>query len=402
MPRKNIPFIFLFLIAVSLSLAAAGCGQRAAQPAAPGKPYQTIKVGAIFDVTGTGSTLGVPAEQSARMVVEKINAEGGINGIPLEVVFLNNESVEDRSVLAFNRLVGEDKVLAVAGASQSGTTLAMVPAATEAEVPLVSAAAAVSIVEPQPDRRWIFKVAPNDSHVISRTLQHMLDNGIKRIAWLSVNNAFGHSGKKQLELLAPQMGIEVVQTETFEAQDADMRVQLTRINAARPDAVFVWGLPPAASIITRNFRELGLKMPLYHSHGVGSRRFLDLAEGTADGVMFAIGPLIVAEQIADAHLQKPVLLEYIRLFEGKHGPRSTFGAHGYDAMMLIVRALKNTTLTGDVTKDRALLRDEIEKIQDYVGIGGIFSFSPTDHVGLNAEDLVMVRVENNEWKLIAE
>jgi len=198
------------------------------------------------------------------------------------------------------------------------------------------------------------------------------------------------------------MGVEVVQTETFEAQDADMRVQLTRINAARPDAVFVWGIPPAASIITRNFRELGMKMPLYHSHGVGSRRFLDLAEGAADGVMFAIGPLIVAEQLADTHRQKPVLLEYVRSFEGKHGSRSTFGAHGYDALMIIVQALRNTTLTGDVTNDRSLLRDEIEKLQDYVGMGGIFNFSPTDHVGLNAEDLVMVRVENNEWVLIAE
>ncbi|MBT9172056.1 MAG: Leucine-, isoleucine-, valine-, threonine-, and alanine-binding protein [Syntrophomonadaceae bacterium] len=398
--HKRISLVLTLLL--SIVLLATGCGQRAAQPQAADKPYEVIRVGAIFDVTGTGAPLGVPAEQSARMVLEKVNAEGGINGIPLEVIFLNNESVEDRSVLAFKRLVDEDQVLAVAGASQSGTTLAMVPAATEAQVPLVSAAAAVSIVEPQPDRRWIFKVAPNDSHVIRRTLEHMLANGIKRIAWLSVNNAFGHSGKKQLELLAPQMGIEVLLSETFEAQDADMRVQLTRINAVRPDAVFAWGIPPAASIISRNYRELGLTMPLYHSHGVGSQRFLDLAEGTADGVMFAIGPLIVAEQLPDAHPQKPVLQEYLSVFEGRHGARSTFGAHGYDALMLIVQALRNTTLTGEVSKDRALLRDALEQVQNYVGIGGTFNFSPADHVGLNEEDLVMVRVENNEWKLITD
>jgi branched-chain amino acid transport system substrate-binding protein len=392
----------LSVLLLSAVLLASGCGRKAATPPAAGKPYEVIRVGAIFDVTGTGAPLGVPAEQSARMVVEKVNAEGGINGIPLEVVFLNNESVEDKTVLAFNRLVDEDRVLAVAGASQSGTTLAMVPAATEAEVPLVSAAAAVSIVEPLPDRRWIFKVAPNDSHVIRRALEHMLENGIRRIAWLSVNNAFGHSGKKQLEMLAPQMGIEVLLAETFEANDADMRVQLTRINGVKPDAVFAWGIPPAASIITRNYRELGLTMPLYHSHGVGSRRFLELAEGTADGVMFAIGPLIVAEQLPDTHPQKQKLLEYLSVFESKHGTRSTFGAHGYDALMLIVQALRNTTLTGDVSKDRALLRDSLEQVQNYVGIGGTFNVSPTDHVGLDEEDLVMVRVENNEWKLLAD
>jgi branched-chain amino acid transport system substrate-binding protein len=390
-----ITVVMLFLLA-----AAAGCGQKTSQPAPSDKVYDSIKIGAIYDVTGPGSALGVPAEASAKMVVDKINAAGGINGIPLEVVFLNNESVEDKSVLAISRLAYEDNVLAIAGASQSGTTMAMVQMATEAEVSLVSAAAAISIVEPQSERRWIFKVAPNDSHVIERTLRHMLDNGITKIAWMGVNNAFGHSGKQQLDILAPQMGIEVIATETFEAADADMRVQLTRINSANPDALFVWGVPPAASIVTRNVNELNLTMPLYHSHGVGSRSFLDLAEGTAEGAMFAIGRLVVAEQLADGHPHKSVLLDYINTFEANHGPRSTFGAHGYDSLMVIVRALQNVVFTGDLATDRALVRDEITKIQNHVGIGGIFNYSETDHVGLDADDLVMVMVQNNEWVLI--
>jgi len=397
--------IWLLILTMAAMAALSGCGKKDVQQPAPGNnnnniSYSVIKVGAVFDVTGAGSALGVPAEQSARMLVEKVNAEGGINGIPLEVVFLNNESVEDKSVLALNRLAYEDKVLAVAGASQSGTTMAMVAAATEAEVPLVSAAAAISIVEPKAERRWIFKVAPNDSHVIERTLQHMLANGIKTIAWMGVNNAFGHSGKQQLDTLAPKMGIEVIQTETFEAGDADMRVQLTRIQSAAPDALFVWGVPPAASIITRNFKEMNMTMPLYHSHGVGSKRFLELAEGSAEGAMFAIGRLVVAEQLADDHPHKAVLMEYVEAFEGKYGPRSTFGAHGYDSLMVIIQALRNANLTGDVAKDRELVRDEIEKVQNHVGIGGIFNFAVDDHVGLDSGDLVMVKVENNDWKLI--
>lgn len=392
----------LSLLVIIALVVLAGCGGRGgtSTPAPSGKPYEVIKVGAVFDITGAGSALGVPAENSLRMLIEKVNAEGGINGIPLEVVILNNESVEDKSVLAFNKLVYENNVLAVAGASQSGTTMAMVPAATEAEVPLVSAAAAISIIEPQPERRWIFKVAPNDTHVIERTLLHMLDNGITKIAWVGVNNAFGHSAKKQLDSLAPKLGIEVVATETFEANDADMRVQLSRAVSGNPQAVFAWGVPPAASIITRNFRELNIDLPLYHSHGVGSSRFLELAEGSAEGVMFAVGRLIVAEQLDDNHPHKAALLDYIASYEEKHGSRSTFGAHGYDSLMVIVQALRNAALTGNVEADRALVRDEIEKIQNLVGIGGIFNFSATDHVGLDADDLVMVRVENNSWKLI--
>lgn len=396
---KGILSVLLILVMFTV-MAGCGGGGGGTTVTPTDKPYEVIKIGAVYDITGAGSALGDPAEKSARMVVEKINAEGGINGIPLELVILNNESVEDKSVLAFNKLAFEDDVLAVAGASQSGTTMAMVPAATEAEVPLVSAAAALSIIEPQPDRRWIFKVAPNDSHVIERTLRHMLDNGIAQIAWMSVNNAFGSSGKQQLETLAPQLGIAVVATETFEAGDADMRVQLSRINSANPQALFVWGVPPAASIITRNFKELNMSIPLYHSHGVGSSRFLELAEGSAEGVMFAIGRLVVAEQLADDHSHKAVLLEYVETYESKYGSRSTFGAHGYDSVMVIVQALKNTELTGNVETDRALVRDQLELISNHVGIGGIFTFSAADHVGLDADDLVMVQVENNDWKLL--
>lgn len=387
------------MLVVALILTA-GCGQKKADPPPAGKPYETIKIGAIFDITGGGSALGEPAERSARMVLEKINAAGGINGVLLDLIILNNESAEDKTLLAFNRLADENKVLAVAGASQTGTTMAMVNAATEAKVPLVSAAAGLIIIEPKEERQWIFKVAPNDSHVIERTLRHMLDNGIKRIAWMSVNNTFGDSGKKQLDLLAPAMGIEIIATERFEAGDLDMTVQLSRINATQPDALFVWGVPPAASIVTRNFRELNMTMPLYHSHGVGSKRFLELSEGKAEGVMFAIGRLVVAEQLPENHPHKAVLTEYVKNYEEKYGSRSTFGAHGYDSVMVIAEALKNVTLTGNLENDRALVREQIEKVQNHVGIGGIFNFSPTDHVGLDADDLVMVKVENNNWKLM--
>ena len=399
MKKPKLCIVLTILMMLSL-VSLAGCGGNSSSS---GDSYETLKIGAVFDITGAGSALGVPAENSIRMVEEKINAEGGINGIPIELIILNNESVEDKSLLAFNRLADEDEVLAVAGASQSGTTMAMVNAVAEAEVPLVSAAAAVSIITDEDGnvRPWVFKVAPNDSHVIERTLQHMLDNGITKIAWMSVNNAFGSSGKAQLDILAPKMGIDVITTETFEAEDADMRVQLTRINALNPDALFVWGVPPAASIVTRNFKELNMTMPLYHSHGVGSARFLELAEGSAEGVMFAIGRLVVAGQLPDNHPHKSVLQEYVETYESAYElPVSTFGAHGYDSLMVIVQALKNVELTGDLEQDRARIRDEIEKVKNHVGIGGIFDFSATDHVGLNADDLVMVKVVNDKWTLL--
>jgi branched-chain amino acid transport system substrate-binding protein len=172
-----------------------------------------------------------------------------------------------------------------------------------------------------------------------------------------------------------------------------MTPQLTRVKAADPQAVIVWSIPPSASIATRNYADLGLRMPLFQSHGVGNRKYIELAGPGANGVRFPAGKLLVAEQLADEDPQKGVLLAYARDFEARYGPRNTFGGHAWDALQLVVKAL------GRAGDDRAGVRTAIETTRNFVGITGVFDFSPSDHNGLDRRAATMIQIVDGQWKL---
>ncbi|HXG15660.1 MAG TPA: ABC transporter substrate-binding protein, partial [Calidithermus sp.] len=217
--------------------------------------------------------------------------------------------------------------------------------------------------------------------------------GLTRVGWLNVDYAFGQLGWIEFEQAARRLGLQIVANEKFGQKDVDMTAQLTRVKAADPQAVVIWSIPPSASIATRNYRDLGLKAPLFHSHGVGNRRFIELAGPAANGVIFPAGKLLVAEQLPDDDGQKPVLLAYARDFEARYGPRNTFGGHAWDAVQLVVRALEKAG------PDRAGVRDALETTRGFVGITGVFDFSPTDHNGLDRRAVTMVQIVDGQWKL---
>ncbi|MFQ6066921.1 MAG: ABC transporter substrate-binding protein [bacterium] len=141
-----------------LGLVAAGVflsqGLISGAPAAK-EPY---KVGAIFAITGPAAWLGTPERNTAKMIEEQVNMGGGINGHPLEVIIEDTVGDATKTVTAAKKLITKDKVLAIVGPSRSGTTMAVIPIAEEAKVPLVSCAAAESIVVPV--KPWVFKTPP--------------------------------------------------------------------------------------------------------------------------------------------------------------------------------------------------------------------------------------------------
>jgi branched-chain amino acid transport system substrate-binding protein len=378
------------VVLLALALAAGGCGAQT-------KGEDAYVIGAIFDITGPASSLGIPERDSAKLLEEQVNAAGGIHGKPLKILIEDNESDATVAVRVAKKLIDADKVLAIAGPSTSGTSLALVDTVTKSEIALVSAAASRLIVEPVEERHWVFKTAQNDSVVVEKIIAYLKGQGINRVAFLSVNDAFGDSGRVEFETEAAAAGLEVVAMERFNATDKDMSAQLTRVRTANPGAVVVWAIPPAASIITKNFRQLGLEMPLIHSHGIGNRTFIDLAGEAANDVVFPVGKLLVAEQLPDSDPRKELLVDYATSFEEKFKqPRSTFGGHGYDAVALIVEAIKNA----GPEADRASIRDELEKISGYHGISGTYHMSAQDHSGLDSSALVMVGIREGKWVII--
>jgi branched-chain amino acid transport system substrate-binding protein len=368
----------------------------AAAPAAPAQ--EAYRIGAIFSITGPGSSLGIPERDTALMIESEVNARGGIKAPdgrlhPIKLVIYDDGSDETKAVLAAKKLIDEDRVAAIIGTTLSGTSLAILDTVQKAEVPMVSCAAAIKIVEPAAERKWIFKTPQSDHLIVGVLAEHLKAKGLTRVAWLNVDYAFGQLGWIEFEQAARRLGLTVVANEKFGQRDVDMTAQLIRVKAANPQAVIVWSIPPSASIATRNYADLGLRAPLFQSHGIGNRRYIELAGPAADGVVFPVGKLLVAEQLADDDAQKPILLAYARDFEARYGPRNTFGGHAWDALWLVLRAMETAG------PDRAAIRTAIEGTRNFVGITGVFNFSPTDHNGLDTRAVTMVRIADGQWRV---
>ncbi len=359
------------------------------------KEKEPYKVGAVFSVTGRTSFLGEPEKKTAVMIAEAINKVGGINGHPLELVIYDDESDETKAVLAVKRLLKKDKVPVIIGPSLSGNTLAVVKVMNDAKVPLVSCAASNKIVTPVVDRHWIFKVPQSDTHAVEKIYDYLLKNGINKIAIMSVSTGFGASGREELLRLAPQVGIEILADERYGPKDTDITAQLTRIRGTDAQAIVNWSVGPTQVLAVKNWHDLGMtNMPFYQSHGFGSRKNITLAAGAAEGVFCPLGRVNIPDLVPADHPQKKVIEIYNKAYQEKYKePLSSFGGHGWDALNLVIDALKA------VGPDSAKIRDYIETRTNFIGQHGVFNFSPTDHNGLTKEAFEMVVVKDGDWAL---
>lgn len=363
---------------------------------------QPIKLGFIPDITGPASSLGLPERDTALMLQAEIDAKGGIRGRSVKLVIYDGESTETKTLLAAKKAIEEDRVAALICCTQSGTSLAIKNAVQSARVPMISMAASVRIVEPVKGSHWVFKTPQND-HLIAEVLaDYLVGKKLTKVAWMNVDNAFGDSGRTEFDKVAKRLGISIVANERFGDKDVDMTTQLTKVKGSDAQALVVWAIPPAASVVTKNARELGLSIPLFQSHGVANKRFIDLAGPAANGVRFPAGKLLTAESLPDSDKQKQTLIAYAKAFEAKYGPRNTFGGHGWDAIWLTYRATEAAAARvspDDLGSFRAAIRDELEKIKEFVGISGIFNMSAEDHNGLDKRAATMYEIVNGQWHL---
>ncbi len=357
------------------------------------KPPVAYKVGAIFAVTGPAAWLGTPERNTAKMIEEQVNAGGGINGHPLEIIVEDTVGDATKTVTATKKLITKDEVLAIVGPSRSGTTMAVIPIVEEAKVPLISCAAAEAIVVPV--KTWVFKTPQMDSDAAVRIFEYMKEHEISKIAIITATSGFGDQGRKQLQKLAPEFEIEIVADETYGPEDTDMTAQLTKIKASEAQAVVNWSIVPGQVIVAKNMRQLGMKIPLFQSHGFGNIKYAQTAGEAGEGIIFPCGRLLAVDTLSDDHPQKEVLAKYKKEYETKYEEDvSTFGGHAWDGLQLVIAALR------EVGPDREKIRDYLENTTNFVGTGGIFNFSPEDHNGLTKDAFEMLTVENEKFVVL--
>jgi branched-chain amino acid transport system substrate-binding protein len=365
-----------------------------ASPARGAADSGPVKIGAIFSVTGPAAFLGAPEAKTARMLIDQINAAGGVNGRRLELVLKDSGGSPEKAVSFAKQLIEEDKVLAIIGPSTSGETMQIKALCEENRMILVSCAAAEVIVNPV--ARYVFKVPQKDSQAVTWIYRTMKQKGIRKIAVVSSNDGFGAAGKKQLEDMAPAEGIEIVVNEVYDKGATDLTDILTKVKAqSGVQAVVNWSIVPAQSIVAKNMKQLGMTIPLFQSHGFGNRKYVEQAGVAAEGILFPASRLLVVSELPDTHPQKPVLAKYQRDYETLFKEEvSTFGGHAYDALMVVVEGLRKA---GE--PDREKVRDAIENLRGFVGTAGVFNYSATDHTGLGLDAFEMLTVKDGKFTI---
>jgi branched-chain amino acid transport system substrate-binding protein len=356
---------------------------------------EPIKIGSVLSVTGPAAFLGEPELQTLQMYIEDINKKGGVIGRQLQLVHYDDGSDASKANGFTKRLIDDDKVDVLIGGTTTGATMSMVPLIEKAGIPFISLAGAVVVIEPV--KKFTFKVSHTDRMAAEKIYEDMKKRGITKVALFSETSGFGQSGRKESEAMAAKMGITLVANETFGPKDTDMSPQLTKIkNTPGVQAVYMFGLGQGPAIATKNYKQLGITLPLYHSHGVASEEFIKLAGSAAEGVRLPAAALLVADKLPANDPQKPVVMAYTKAYNERwKSDVSTFGGHAYDALMLVTNAIKKTNST-----DKAAVRDAIEATKGYIGTGGLVNMSPTDHMGLDLSAFRLLEVKKGDWSLV--
>lgn len=377
--KNGFRLVLALVAALSLSL-----GATAAEP---------LRVGGLFSITGPASFIGEPERNAMLLAIERINAQGGIEGRMLEAVIYDTTGDARKAVNFYKRLVKRDGVDIIVGPSLSGSSIALRRmVARDSHVTLLSCGASEKIVKPIMHN--VFKTAQSDRLAVQRIYGWLREQGKKNIGLLTVTSGFGQSGEEQLHALANEYGMNIVAAEKYAPADTDMTGQLLKIADADPDFLIIWDVNPGPAIIARNMQQLGLDMPVVNSHGVASHKYIELAGDASEGVVMPASKVTVFGTLKKDHEQWPALDTYIRAYGEKYDSApSHFGAHSWDAIMLIAAALRDNPDTG-------ALSQTLVDIDPIALAGGVFDFTDEDHEGLQADAFSLVRIRNADWEVV--
>ena len=361
--------------------------------------HAEINVGVTVSATGPAASLGIPEKNTIALMPTTIAGE------KVNYIVLDDASDTTAAVKNIRKLISENNVDVVLGSTISPNSLAMIDVAAESGTPMISMAASARIVEPVDEKkRWVFKTPQNDAQMSTAIVEHMTNSGVKSVAFIGFADAYGEGWYEQFASVADARKLKIVANERFNRNDTSVTGQVLKLMSARPDAILIAGSGTPAALPQKALKERGYTGKIYQTHGVANNDFLRVCGKDCEGTLLPAGPVLVANQLADSNPVKKSALEYIAKYEAAHGKGSvsTFGAHGWDSGVLLAAAAPEALKKAKPgTKEfRAALRDALENLKEVPAAHGIFSMSPTDHLGLDQRARVMVQIENGAWKLI--
>jgi branched-chain amino acid transport system substrate-binding protein len=360
--------------------------------APPGDP---IVIGAIVSATGPNAALGEQERNVLQMMETQLNAAGGALDRPVKIVIEDDKSDAKEAVTAANKLIEQDKAVALIAATGSASTLAVKAITAQKGLPQLAMVAGNNVTD-DPPIDWIWRTAQKNTVAAARALDYISKTlKVTKIAILHDENAFGADGKNAITKLAPDYGLQIVATESYKTADTEFTSQLTKIKGANPEAVIVWGTNPGPALAAKNMKQLGMTMPYIGSHGIANAKFIELAGEAAEGVVFPAGALLMPSAITDS-ARKAVTDQFISDYKAAYGgPPNPYAGYAFSAVEILVSAIDRAGST-----DPKALQSALNGTKDLATPDGMFNYSATDHDGLAAEDMITVKIQGGTWVLV--
>jgi branched-chain amino acid transport system substrate-binding protein len=406
MNRKNVTILGLILLMCLVALFAfTGCGGSSSTTTSQSSTGSTtaagatptgdpVVIGAIVSATGAGAALGEQEKNTLQMMQTVINGSGGILGRPVKIVVEDDKSDPKEAVTAANLLIGQEKAVAILAATTSSSSLAVKAITAAKGMPQMAMAAANDITDTAP-AAWIWRTPPKDSLPVARALTYISQTlKVKKIAILHDENAFGSSGAAEIVKTATTYGLEIVGNESYKTNDADLTAQLTKLKGDNPEALVVWGTNPGPALAAKNMKQLSMTIPYIGSHGIANGTFIKLAGAAAEGVVLPASKLLVPASITNAD-QKKVTEDFIHLYEVQYGQApNPFAGYAYEAITILADAIKRAGST-----DAKAVQTALNATKNFWGPDGAYNYTPTNHDGLVADDMIMAKIQGGAWVL---
>jgi branched-chain amino acid transport system substrate-binding protein len=358
-----------------------------------------INIGVLMSSTGPAATIGNAEKNGAAF------GPAEIAGQKVNYIAVDEASDTTAAVTGLKKLIQESNIDALIGPTTTPGSFAIIDTAAEAKVTMITMAPTNALVSPvDAKRRWVFKTTPNDEHEATPLFENMKKAGVKRLAVIGFADPYGESWSKVAADFAKRSGIEIVADEKYARTDTSVVGQVLKIVAAKPDAVLIAASAAPAALPVLQLREKGYRGALYGTLGATFGDFRKLTGARGDGIFVPLSPAIGADSFPDSYPAKKAALEFIAKYEGKFGAdtRNIFAGSGYDAAILIARAVPEALKAGKpgTLEFREGLRTGIENLKGVMASRGEYNLGPNNHTGLDQSSLLLGKLDQGKWVLV--
>jgi len=382
---KKFLISILLLLFIGLSVINTSYAQKPAS-----EPYV---IGGIFPLTGYLSWLGEYKKKGSELKVELINEAGGINGRPLKLVIYDDQSSPEQAAKIAQRLISKDKSIAIIGTASVPISGAVASLANKNSIPAIIGSGYE--VNPAKDR-FVFNTAHKTDFAVARPFQYFKEKGITKLALLMPIGSLGELGSTLARKYAPSYGITIVGEEKFDVKAPDVTAQLAKLKTLKPQALFSFCTGEPAALVARNMAQMNMNIPVLVSHGNANPGFLKLVSNVNVPIIIPAGRAAAPDAIPDSDPCKKVITVFNKRHIAKFNePANYYSAEMVDAIAIIAEVLKTTR---DSAGEK--LRDGIENLRNFVGMQGIYNFSPSDHHGTVLSDMMVFGVKEGKLQIL--